>query len=894
MAVPKLKISVWNANGLVNHGQEVKTFLTMHDLDIMLISESHMTEKSYIKIPQYSLHHTQHPEGKARGGTTIIIKNNIKHQVKSKISEKNMQATTVEIEDSHGKMILSAVYCPPNLSIKKTQFENYFNTLGHRFISGGDFNAKHTHWGSRLITPRGRQLYYAMQSTNLQHLSTGQPTYWPTDRNKIPDVLDICITKGISPNYLKVDTCLDLSSDHTPIMVSIESKVQIKTKPPRLTNKNTNWNEFRTILINLQNIDIPLKTAQDIDEAVEHLTKSIQQAAWRATNEMQEEIKPGFVPKNIKAKLIEKRKLRKRWQITRDPIDRTNLNRAIKNLKETLADHKNQGVRTFLENLSASKSTEYSLWKVARKIKQSQKTDPPVRRRDGDWTRSEQEKADAFAEHLGSVFKPFPQEVPNATEQPIHQLLNAPYQMELPIKQLKIKQIKNVLAHNVHPRKAPGYDLITGEILKNLPMVSIRLITMIFNAILRLGYFPMQWKVAQVILIQKPGKDPSEVSSYRPISLLPILSKVYEKLLLEKLKPLLRKIIPNHQFGFRQHHATVEQVHRVARKIKNDLECKRYCSAAFLDISQAFDRVWHQGLIYKIKLTLPHEYGRILESYLSQRHFLVRHGEAYSTLVPIEAGVPQGSILGPLLYLIYTHDLPTTKDTEIATFADDTAIMASHQNPEMASHLLQIHLNKIEEWLKLWRIKANNSKSVHITFTLKRKTCPIVTLHGSPLPQKEEVKYLGIHLDNKLTWAKHIWYKRLQLGLTYRKMLWLLGRHSQLKLENKLLLYKAILKPIWTYGIQLWGSAADSNIIKIQRFQSKVLRGICDAPWYVTNHSIHQDLNTKTVKEEISSMSTKYQLRLGDHPNTLATDLLVAPRVKRLKRIDPLDLPQRT
>jgi hypothetical protein len=127
-------------------------------------------------------------------------------------------------------------------------------------------------------------------------------------------------------------------------------------------------------------------------------------------------------------------------------------------------------------------------------------------------------------------------------------------------------------------------------------------------------------------------------------------------------------------------------------------------------------------------------------------------------------------------------------------------------------------------------MKVNETKSIHITFTAPRATCPPVKNNDVQLPQSDEVKYLGLHLDRRQTWQKYIFTKRKQLGLTFTKMHWLLGRKSQLSTTNKLLLYKTTLKPIWTYGIQFWGTASTSNIEILERFRSKVLRMIVDAP----------------------------------------------------------------
>ncbi|KAL1122196.1 hypothetical protein AAG570_003601 [Ranatra chinensis] len=174
-------------------------------------------------------------------------------------------------------------------------------------------------------------------------------------------------------------------------------------------------------------------------------------------------------------------------------------------------------------------------------------------------------------------------------------------------------------------------------------------------------------------MIPKPQKILIEPSSYRPISLLPLLSKLFEKLLLKRLFPILetQTVIPNHQFGFRHNHSTVQQCFRVTDQISFALEKKEYCGGVFLDVAHAFDRVWHPGLLFKLKRILPSTYYLILQSYLTNRYSVVCHGEKLSGYIQIKASVPQGSVLGPLLYLVYTADIPTQTSTSMATFADD-------------------------------------------------------------------------------------------------------------------------------------------------------------------------------------------------------------------------------
>jgi hypothetical protein len=161
-----LQLALWNANGLTQHIEKLKTFISIHNIDIMLVSETHFTEKSYLKLPNYAVYHTSHPAGTARGGTAILIKNTIKHHQLNNYSQDFLQASSVLVEDSVGPLTILAVYLPPKHKVKQEQLEDFCNTLECRFIAGGDYSANHTDWGSRLITPRGCEVLKAMERNN--------------------------------------------------------------------------------------------------------------------------------------------------------------------------------------------------------------------------------------------------------------------------------------------------------------------------------------------------------------------------------------------------------------------------------------------------------------------------------------------------------------------------------------------------------------------------------------------------------------------------------------------------------------------------------------------------------------------------------------------------------
>jgi hypothetical protein len=171
-------------------------------------------------------------------------------------------------------------------------------------------------------------------------------------------------------------------------------------------------------------------------------------------------------------------------------------------------------------------------------------------------------------------------------------------------------------------------------------------------------------------------------------------------------------------------------------------------------------KVWHPGLLLKIKKTLPPCYYNLLKSCLQDRYFVAKFNDETSPRFPIHSGVPQGSILDPLLYTLYTSDLPTSRKTTLSTFVDDTAIFATHSDLTIASLNLQDHIYSIETWLQKWKMKVNETKLTRITFTLRKGQCPPFYINQTDIPQVETVKYLGLHFDRKLTWKKHIAKKK--------------------------------------------------------------------------------------------------------------------------------------
>lgn len=231
------RAALWDANGLAQRRYKLPAFLDNNEIDILLISEKHFSTKNHFNIRGFNFYGTKHSDGTAHEGTAIIIRKNIKHHELIKHDEEQLQATSIQIEEWNGPLVLSAVYCPPRHQIKTNDFIEYFETLGPRFIAGGDYNAKNIQWESRLNTPRGRELSRAIAIRNMDLITARQPTYWPTDRNKIPDLLDFFITKGVAKTNVVAESSLELWSDHTPVIITISTGVIYKTVTPNLYNK---------------------------------------------------------------------------------------------------------------------------------------------------------------------------------------------------------------------------------------------------------------------------------------------------------------------------------------------------------------------------------------------------------------------------------------------------------------------------------------------------------------------------------------------------------------------------------------------------------------------------------------------------------------------------------
>jgi hypothetical protein len=308
-----LLILTWNANGLKQHKDEFLFLLQDKNINIALIYETHFTSNSCINIHEYKAYFACYPDGTSHVGAALYIKSNSSHYPLLSYIFPHIQAFGVSILSQNNVPInTSAIYSPPGLGITVNLFSDYFSTLSHRFVSGGDFNSKNPKWGNRSRNTRGWAFFHSITNNNLLALGPPKSTYWPSFNNRLPGILDFFVYKLPSNIHSIISKLHDLSSDQTPILLEIGLNPSIP-KRETLTPDRMNWSIFKSILNDNINLKISLKTTDEIDVALESLSSSIQNASLTASISKTNHTMHNKIPHHIQVLLAEKRKARANW-----------------------------------------------------------------------------------------------------------------------------------------------------------------------------------------------------------------------------------------------------------------------------------------------------------------------------------------------------------------------------------------------------------------------------------------------------------------------------------------------------------------------------------------------------------------------------------------------------
>ncbi|GFT32205.1 RNA-directed DNA polymerase from mobile element jockey [Trichonephila clavipes] len=757
-----------------------------------------------------------------------------------------VEATSVTLTPPGGDpLVITSLYISPSVSYQHihTDVEALFR-LGSASIICEDFNAHHISWDTQIVAPT--------TPTRFGHNSAS--------------IIDFALTRNI--HWLsQVESIAELSSDHNPLIISFDTNRRFAF-PRRIVT--TDWAAFRELLSPAHFTFHPItaRTGEDVDTQVADLTDAIISTHALSSKPIRGR-NSYYVSDEIRQLMIKRNRARKTWQFTRDPSDKRVLNNIQNRIHRKVKAFQN---KIWEDELRALDPDDGSLWEMSKELR---KKKSPVYALNGQGgiAHTDSDKAEVIACSLEKQFQE--NNITHTSDYLINRVVenyflnennfDAPSPPPMPsevLNYIKKAQIK----------RAPGREGITNKILRNLTLPVIFQITNIISNIFITGHFPESGKHASVIPILKPGKPRSAADSYRPISLLPVLSKLAERLILSRLNDYLttNKILISQQHGFRPQLSTSHQLLRVVEYAKSGFKEKKYTGAVFLDIQKAFDHVWHTGLLYKlIKINAPPQLILIIKSFLNNRSFAVRVNDTHSSTKQIRVGAPHGTLLSPTLFNIYIDDIPKTRQTTVCLYADDTAILTQSANKNCITHFLHRHLAELEDWYNKWKISINPEKTEAVFFSVGHSTRkpPPIHVQNHPVPWSRTVNYLGVTLDEHLSFKDHI----IKINNKFRAIACLyypyFTRNSPLSIKNRFLIYTSILRPVLLYASPVWGHATKSNIDRLEFSQNIMIRKLTNSPWFVRNEDLRFALNLTTVRETIKKIATKFFTNLESIDN---------------------------
>lgn len=448
-----------------------------------------------------------------------------------------------------------------------------------------------------------------------------------------------------------------------------------------------------------------------------------------------------------------------------------------------------------------------------------------------------------------------------------------------------------------------GIDKINAKIFKGTFMSILKYILKLFNACLMQAVFPKALKIAVIKPIFKSG-DPQLKSNYRPISILPLLSKILEKLIYNRLilHLSLNDIIHENQFGFQKNKGTHLPLLILQDKVTSAFEMGEYAVGIFLDLRKAFDTVDIEILLKKL-----HKYGirdhsyKMFHSYLSDRVQCVKIRNSMSGFRDVKIGVPQGSILGPILFLLYINDLPKINPTVTClSYADDTAIIIRHKDQTEMQNIIDEILTSMSVWFRCNFLSLNVSKTFSQHYSSSPSTFKFnIKLHGEDVLEKEEVKYLGVVIDRNLKFSAHINH----VSKVVSRNIGLIGRNRFfIDSHTALLLYNALVLPHLNYCCLIWGINYNARIGKLFILQKRAVRLIDKVYPPISSEPIFKKYNLLKLADIAKSQmllvihkfltsqlplpfDSMFKLKRAPSHGTRRTDLLDVPFSNRNYRL---------
>ncbi len=837
----RLNICHMNARSLLLKIPEVTAMVSEHNIHILAITETWFTDKTVendIKIPgfQAPFRRDRNSHG---GGVCVYVNQNISCTRRHDLEPPCAELLIAEITVPHScfpPLLLCCCYRPPRTSLDVNFFTELDETLQQiatkNIILIGDFNAHNSSWCPTNITSiNGRHLQDLTDLFNLTQLcsspthidNTGQPT----------TLLDLIFTN--TPDHFEAPTTLPPLSDHLPVLISTSE--QVMTSPPSSPQP-------RTELWDLSNVD-PQALSDCIAEA--HWDSLFANkpdmndlwADWKdlflqcirkhiPTKPVRSQTRPNkpWFNKHLANLIRTKNRLFRRAHATNNQthwaVYKTIRNRSTTEIAKAKWRYNQKRARALCD----PNCTPNNWWRVAKELSgqsQSSSPIPPLQDNSGNLVTGDVDKAEAlnatFIHHCSTLaHDPLP-----AGPTPITSTFSfQPVSPDL---------VRDTMAR-LPNKHSTGPDGISYVLIKIANEAITPWLTRLFNYSIELSQVPDEWKSATITPKFKGGrKDRKTAANYRPISLTCCIARLMEKLLnTQVLKYLISKDLLYHlQSGFLPLHSTITQLCFLIHSWQSGLDNNEVVQATFLDLSKAYDRVWTHGLLYKMwYLGFSPPTLRWFTSFLTARTQRVKVGNQYSSWCTPQSGIPQGTVLGPVLFLIFINDLPKDLHNKPSIFADDSTVSAMGPDATITSAALTSDLHHAHAWAHTWGMEFNPEKSEHLTMfnpaqfrNLPPPTNHPVSMDGHIVPQVSHHKHLGLTLNSSLTWTDHIAIVRRKcaqrMGILYRLS-------SVLPRATIRQIYLATVRPIMEYGCQVWSGG---NTNPLQVLQNRFCKRYC-------------------------------------------------------------------
>ena len=671
-------------------------------------------------------------------------------------------------------LLIGCCYRPPNSPMHfYEKLETILdNVVTKNILLLGDFNAKHQEWCSRdLTTHHGNALKDLMDSYGLTQLCT-EPTHL-NHEGKPNSLLDLVFTNNTDTFHSSVDVLPPIStSDHLPVVVHYcPAKDNLSQYNPYPSKKYIKWNFSQKhnnnmaeafIFENWQHVFEPsLNINETWDRWKEQFFKEVKSfIGHEIKNDDHEKTtskSAKWFNKDICRLIRAKNRLYRRattsgksyhWEVYCAAR-----NKATYAIRVAKAKFYNQKAETLANpNCPPSK-----WWQLAKELcdlnGRNSTTIPPLRTCAQDTVKNDQEKANLLN----------------------HTFINQNTCLNLegfPIGPTQLKSvftIQDICPADVRkiikslPNKASsGSDEISYRLLKEAGPGVVGPLTTLFNLSLHSNRVPDEWKEAIVCPIFKGGrKARQDPTNYRPISLTSCVARTMEKLVNNQMLAYLSEnsLLYKHQSGFLPNHSTVTQLCYLAHQWQMALEKGEQVHTVFLDLSKAYDRVSIPGLLFKLSnLGFSNTTLQWMSSFLMDRQQRVRVNGCLSTSKSPKSGIPQGTVLGPVLFLVYINDLPCSISSDCSIFADDTSVYNTGSKPPSICSILSKDMNYAADWAAEWGMLFNAEKSEHLAISTRKPdiTSPHVTMNGTQIPQVTSHKHLGVNFNNTLSWQQHV------------------------------------------------------------------------------------------------------------------------------------------